>query len=119
MTTLPNCHSLNDCLQHDGKRIQVTGMYRVWDPLPKRAIDHPPARQVMLIFSDNESGLYLGAWGYPDHFRDLEEIARFDGRRVSVTGTFLREMPASPRASEDAAALSGPCLHPVGAIDPG
>lgn len=110
---LPSCETMVDCQKFEGKRISVIGIYTVWDPLPKRARDHPPARQVMLIFADGEPGIYLGAWGYPGHFRSLDEIDNFAGKQVCVTGKFLRKMPPHPKASEDAESLSGPCIFPV------
>lgn len=50
--------------------------------------------------------------------RPLDEIARYDGQRVRVTGTFLREMPPHPTNPPEAAALGGPCIHPVESIEP-
>ena len=46
---LPTCTTLADCLSHDGERVHVVAVYTVWDPLPERAANHPPAQQVMLM----------------------------------------------------------------------
>ncbi len=113
---LPTCATLAECSAHDGERVHVVGVYAVWDPLPNRARDHPPSRQVMLRFESGEDGPYLEAWGHAGHLRPLDEIARHRGRKVRVTGTFLREMPAHPSDPPEAASLAGPCIHPIEAI---
>jgi hypothetical protein len=113
---LPICTTLTDCLSHDGERVQVVATYTVWDPLPVRAANQSPARQVMLRFSPDQDGPFLDAWGYPGHMRPLDEIARFGGKKVRVTGTFLRKMPPHPVDPPEAASLDGPCIHPIDSI---
>ena len=44
--SLPNCASLSECLKHVNTRVKIIGTYTVWDPLPERKKDHPPAQQV-------------------------------------------------------------------------
>ena len=109
---LPTCTSLGDCQSHDGERVHVIAVYTVWDPLPDRAVNQAPARQVMLMF-DGKDGPFLEAWGNPGHMRSLDEIARYRGKKVRVTGTFLRKMPPNPKDPPHAASLDGPCIHPV------
>lgn len=116
MGTLPVCRSMDECNAHDGEQVQVIGVYTVWDPLPVRSKRQSPARQVVLMF-DSEEGPFLGAWGQDNHFRALDEISRFGGRRVRVTGKFLSKMPPHPTDPPHAASVDGPCLHPVEAID--
>ncbi len=111
------CSSMADCLAHDGERVTIEATYRVWDPLPIRHKDQPPAQQVMLWFADQE-GPFLGAWGHAGHMRPLDEIARLDGKRVQVVGTFRKKMPPHPTDPPEAASVDGPCVHPVEHITP-
>lgn len=113
---LPNCMTLTDCLSHDGERVNVVAIYTVWDPLPDRAANHPPAQQVMLMFGPDKEGPFLEAWGNKGHLRPLDEIARYNGKKVRVTGRFSRLMPPHPTDPPEAASLSGPCIHPVESI---
>jgi hypothetical protein len=110
---LVTCTTLAECKQHDGKRVHVVALYSVWDPLPVRAKDHPPAQQVMLMFGAEQEGPFLGAWGHDGHMRPLDEIARHAGKKVRVTGKFLSVMPSHPTDPPEAASISGPCIHPV------
>lgn len=113
---LPTCATLAACLSHDGERVTVVAIYTVWDPLPDRAANHPPAQQVMLMFGPDKEGPFLEAWGYKGHMRSLDEIARYKGKKVRATGTFLRQMPPHPTDPPEAASLNGPCIHPVDSI---
>lgn len=113
---LPTCTTLADCLLHDGERVNVVAVYSVWDPLPVRAANHPPAQQVMLMFGPDKEGPFLGAWGHDGHMRALDEIARYKNRKVRVTGKFSRQMPPHPTDPPEAASLNGPCIHPVESI---
>jgi hypothetical protein len=112
---LPTCTTLAECKQHEGQRVQIVGEYAVWDPLPMRAKDQPPARQVLVKFGDAE-GPYLGAWGENDHMRPLDEIARLGGKRIRVVGTFRSAMPRQASADPRAASVDGPCVHPIESI---
>lgn len=115
MEKLPICSSMADCRARDGERVHVIAVYSVWDPMPMRPDDHAPSQLVVLKFGAEE-GPYLGAWGR-DHARALDEISRFNGRKVRVTGRFHAKMPPHPSASPDMATLSGPCVHPVEQIE--
>jgi hypothetical protein len=108
---------LAECEAHDGEQVEVVGTYKVWDPLPVRGPQQPPAQQVVVMFG-SEEGPYLGAWGHGDHRRPLEEIERLADRSVRVVGTFLRTMPPHPTDPPTAASVSGPCIHPVESIAP-
>jgi hypothetical protein len=114
----PVCTTLAECLAHDGARVTVVGVYTVWDPLPFRADNMAPAQQVILALDGDEDGPYLGAWGRPEHLRELAEIARLAGRRVRVTGTFHATMPPHPTDPPQAASLAGPCVDPVESVTP-
>jgi hypothetical protein len=113
---VPVCTTMAECSARDGERVHVVAVYTVWDPLPQRARNHPPAQQVMLVFGPEDEGPFLGAWGHEGHMRPLDEIARLDGKKVRVIGKFLREMPPHPTDPPEAASLAGPCIHPVEAI---
>jgi hypothetical protein len=112
---IPTCSSLAECKAHDGERVHVVAVYSVWDPLPYRPDGLPPPRQVMLRFGDQD-GPFLGAWGRDGHLRSLDEIARFRGKRVRVTGRFLSVMPPHPTDPPHAASLGGACVYPVDTI---
>ena len=114
--TPPTCSTQAECVGHDGSRVAVVGVYTVWYPLPDRKRDHPPAQQVLLKLGKDE-GPYLEAWGDPRHMRPLEEIARFQGKKVRVVGRFRREMPPHPSDPPHAAALGGSCLQSVESIE--
>ena len=46
--------------------------------------------------------------------RPLAEIAKLNGKRVRVVGTFRSAMPKNPEASSPhEATLDGPCIHPL------
>jgi hypothetical protein len=117
---LPTCTTMEQCNAHAGERVRVIARYTVWDPLPFRAQNHPPPTQVILMFGPDDEGPFLGAWrqrGHNSLFRSRREIARFGGRRVCVTGRFLRSMPAHADDDPDAASFDGPCIHPVETIE--
>lgn len=107
-----------DCLAHEAERVEVAGTYTVWDPLPMRADNHPPSQYVRLTLAGGEDGPFLGAWGERDLLRPLDEIERFQGQRVRITGTFRLHMRQLSGGHPDEAALDGPCIHPVEAIAP-
>lgn len=113
---LPTCTTLAECASHDGERVTVVGVYTVWDPLPDRAANHPPAQQVVLTFPPDTEGPFLEAWGHKGHMRALDEIARYKGKKVRVTGTFARKMPPHPTDPPEAASVDGPCIRPVESI---
>lgn len=113
----PTCSTRAECDANDGKRVEVIGVYTVWDPLPSRKIDHPPARQVLLMLGEEE-GPYLEPYWHDRHERPLDEIARLKGKKVRVTGKYHRTMPPHPTDPPEAAALGGACLHPVEAVTP-
>lgn len=114
---LATCATLAECKQREGQRIQIAGEYVVWDPLPSRAKDQPPAQQVVVRFADGSEGPYLGAWGEPDHMRPLDEIAKLKGKRVRVVGTFRSVMPKNASSPPHAASFDGPCIHPIETIE--
>lgn len=113
---IPICTTLAECMAHNGERVQIIAIYTVWDPLPERAWNHPPAQQVLLMFGREEEGVYIEAWGHKGHMRPLDEIVRYSGKKVRVTGKFLRDMPPHPVDPPDATSLSGACIHPVETI---
>jgi hypothetical protein len=113
---LPNCASLSECLKHANTRVKIIGTYTVWDPLPARKKDHPPAQQVQIVFASGEPGPYLGTWGTCQHQRSLEEIKRFQGLQVAVIGRFLRSMAMPTEDSSRTTWLEGACLDPVDEI---
>ena len=112
------CTTLAECEAHDGEQVEVVGTYKVWDPLPVRGPSSRRRSRWSVMFG-SEEGPYLGAWGYGDHRRPLEEIERLADRSVRVVGTSSsRTMPPHPTDPPTAASVSGPCIHPVESIAP-
>jgi hypothetical protein len=114
---LPTCATMDECIAHDGERVEVVATYTVWDPLPVRARNHPPAQQVMLKFG-TEDGPFLEPWGHEGHMRPLDEISRFQGKKVRIVGTFRREMPPHPTDPPEAASLGGACVQDIESVRP-
>jgi hypothetical protein len=112
---LPTCSTRAECDANDGKRVQVVGVYTVFDPLPKRKRDHPPARHVKLVLG-GEDGPFLEPYWHDGAERPADEIARYEGKKVRVVGKFMRDMPPRPGDPPHAAAMGGPCLHPVESV---
>lgn len=102
-----------ECLEHDGERIDVVGVYTVVDASPARKQDLS-ARVVRLTLED-EPGPFLEPYWSERALRTSEEIARFDGRLVHVRGTFhsVQPSPSDPRA----ASMGGPCLEEVESVE--
>jgi hypothetical protein len=109
---LSTCSTRAECAAHDGQRVAVVGVYTVWDPLPSRKLDQAPARQVQLMLGAEE-GPFLEPWGSEQHLRPLDEISRFEGKKVRVVGTFRREMPRHPSDPPQATSLGGSCIQSI------
>ena len=110
---LPTCSTIAECSAHDGKRVQIVGVYTLHNVMPGRPLDRDTAP--VRITLDDGPGPFIGAYWHRDAIRPQDERARLDGRRVRVTGTFLRQMPPNP--DPRAASLGGPCVHLVERVD--
>jgi hypothetical protein len=111
---LPRCTTYAECEPHDGQRVEVVGVYRVWAPRPGRSADDARSRQVRIALAGSEGGPFLEAGSDPRHLRAAEEIARFRDQRVRVIGRFVRQMPQTKPA--EMAQLGGSCISDVESI---
>jgi hypothetical protein len=104
------------CKAREGQRVQLVGVYTLYDPMSSRTRDMPP-RQVTLRLLDDDIVPFLGAPGHDDQFRPLDEIARLGGKRVRVTGTFHMTTPPDPDHNPKEAVLNPPYIHPIERIE--
>lgn len=91
----------------DGLPVVAVGRY-VAVPRPVKGISPlpRPADHAVLLFDDG-TGVYLEPLDSPASTRPEDERARFDGRRVRVTGVAHQRMPSR------GASLVDPCLSEV------
>ena len=113
-TTLPVCTTHEQCRAHDGERVEVVGVYSVWEPRADIPPERSKSRHVQIRFDGAKSGPYLEPAGAKGHKRSLEEIAQYRGKRVRVIGTYLHEMRA--HIEHTMAQLSGSCIKNVESI---
>jgi hypothetical protein len=108
-TTLPSCTTHEECHAHDGQRVEVVGIYTVWEPRADISPEQSKSRVVKLRFDGAKSGPFLAK----AHKRSPEEIAQFRGKRVRVIGTYVRQMPQRPQTE---AQLQGASIDDVESI---
>ncbi len=113
----PTCSTMPECEARDGQRVQVVGVYTVYDPMSTRTKDMPPPRQVEVRLAQDSDGPFLGAVDHDDHFRPLDEIARLAGKRVRVTGTFHLMAPPEPDSDPKGGPFISPYIHPIERIE--
>ncbi|MEM9091165.1 MAG: hypothetical protein AAGC93_20775 [Cyanobacteria bacterium P01_F01_bin.53] len=114
-TDLAICETSSACDQYDGKRIQVIGIYTLYDPYPpNKKFKAPPI--VRLELSDENKGPFLEPFWHPQSERTSTEIDKFKGQKVCVTGTYYSSQPSNPDNPEQATSLGGPCIYPVETI---
>ena len=120
MTALPTISSWNNFralfpypYNREGLEVRVVGIYQQAD-IRKRPI--PPAvyRGNVKIVLNSSGGILLYPMWHPDAIRYPEEIERYEGQRVIVTGRVVPEAPGDPRG---AATLIGPCFVTVDTIE--
>lgn len=103
------CSAAAECGVHDGARVSLTGIYRVFpDRQAVPATDVPRAARIEL--SDGP-GPFLEPYWSKRAVRSEAEIARLDGRRVRVVGIYHKEMPKHPTDPPQASAMGGPCVE--------
>jgi hypothetical protein len=112
-TTLPICTTPSDCNAHDNERIEVVGIYSIWDPRVGVTSEASRSRHVLVKLTDTGDGPFLEAGSDKRHKRALEEIERFRDKRVRVIGRFVRWMP---QRDDDSAQLGGACISDIESI---
>lgn len=113
-TTPPICTTYEQCHAHDGQRVEVVGVYTVWEPRPDIPPERSKSRHVKVRLDGSPGGPFLEPASAKGHKRSPEEIAQFHGKRVRVIGTYLRDMRT--HISETEAQLMGSCVKDVESI---
>ena len=111
--TVPECTTYADLQRLDGTRAAVVGAYEQVDV---RARQRPPAAfdgHAAVRLADGHLVLIEPTWS-PRAIRSDEEVARAEGKRVSVVGIVHLRGPEPP---EPAAAIVGPCVSDVERVD--
>lgn len=118
MTNLPVCTTLAECAAHDGQRVTVTGVYSLYQYMAPTQLpdDEVPVRIVLAGEPGPVTGPTLGVFWMASTKRPLAEITRLKGKKVRVTGTFLRDQPRNPE-HPDMSTVGGPCIHPVDSVE--
>jgi hypothetical protein len=101
-----------DIAAADGRAVEVVGVYRgipVPTKGPRRDDDTRP-KEYAIIMLDGGGSVYLEPFATRAAIRSEEERSRFDGRKVRVTGTLHKIMPATGQS------LLAPCVAGVRAI---
>jgi hypothetical protein len=106
------CRTAGDVLAQSGKRAAVQGVYHRVDARRKRTGAADESRAAAVRLSDGTVLLLEPSWS-PAGARSDDEIGRFNGKEVVVTGIVHAEAPPPP---EPAAAVAGPCITPVESI---
>jgi hypothetical protein len=114
----PTCSTMPACNDRDGQRVQIVGVYTIYDPMSTRTKDMPPtSRQVEVRLAQDIDGPLLGAVDHDDRFRPLDEIARLAGKRVRVTGVFRLMLPPEPDTDTRGGPFISPHIHPIERIE--
>jgi hypothetical protein len=82
------CTTRVDCQALDDQRVEIVGIYTVWEPRCDISAEQSKPRMVKVRFDGATSGPFLER----GHKRPVDEIAWFRGKRVRVIGTYLRDM---------------------------
>lgn len=96
--------TLGDVARLDQRRVVLAGVYRAVERPVKGAMLNPRPRDHALIELADAGGVYLEPLDSPAAKRAPDEIKRFDGKRVSVSGIIHKIMPARGQG------LLAPCL---------
>jgi hypothetical protein len=107
--SLPRVTSSAEVAAQDGRVAVVVGVYHAI-PVPRKGSkrDDPerPKEYAVITLADG-TGVYLEPYATPEARRPAEEMARFDGTRVEVSGRVRRIMPAEGQS------LVAPCVEGV------
>ena len=113
---LPTCNTVAACDAHDGKRVIVVGTYRQFPDQP--GVDYTGVPRAVRIVLDDGPGPILEPYWHKEAVRTDAEIKKYLGKKVRVTGVYLRQQPRNPDDPPYASAMGGSCIHPVVAIEP-
>jgi hypothetical protein len=110
----PVCETLADIRTNSGRRARVRGIYQQVDlrMRPKGPPQYSGRAAVRL--GDGTEVLLEPSWA-PAGVRSPDEIARYEGQAVFVSGTVHATAPAP---AEAVAQIIGPCVSPVEDVAP-
>jgi hypothetical protein len=106
------CKTTADCGAFDGKRVTVVGIYRALSH-PKGEVRGEKEPVMARVDIGSGDGPYLEPFYKSAARRSDVELARFDGKRVRVTGVYYREQPRNPDDPPHAEAFGGPCIADI------
>lgn len=112
---LPTCTAIATCDAHDGQDVTVVGVYGLFPDQP--GIDYTGVPRAVRITVDDGVGPFLAPYWHKDAIRPADEVGRFQGKRVRVTGRYHRVQPRNPDDPPHASAMGGPCVHPIESIE--
>jgi hypothetical protein len=113
------CASFEQVKSLDGKRVTLTGVYQrtAVRKGPRDAADDQKAHTVQ-IRCDGGVGVMLEVYYAPSGARSDEEIARFQGKRVKVTGVLRARTPEQVMpGGQIAQTMIGPCIVSIESIE--
>jgi hypothetical protein len=113
------CASFDQVKALDGKRVTLTGVYQrtAVRKGPRDAADDKKAHTVH-IRCDGGVSVMLEVYYAPSGARSDEEIARFQGKRVKVTGVLRARTPEQVMpGGQIAQTMIGPCIVSIESIE--
>ena len=108
------CDTWARCLEHDGQRVALTGIYTLHRPLRGMKGGQDVVR-VRIIPAGDRRGAYLAPYWHPDSTRSHAEQAQLEGHRVRVVGRLWLTAPSPP--NPNASTMGGACIHPIEHIE--
>jgi hypothetical protein len=113
------CANFEQVKALDGKRVTLTGVYQrtAVRKGPRDSADDQKARTVQ-IRCDGGVGVMLEVYYTPSGARSDEEIKRFQGKRVKVTGVLRARTPEQVMpGGQIAQTMIGPCIVSIESIE--
>ncbi len=110
---VPTCTKYSECLEHDGKRIDIVGTYTLYYvPRPQRSKSRRPVVRIQL----EDKAVYLAPLWSKEVRRAQAEMDRFEGKKVRVRGVFNKYIPRAPGDPPQAVGFKQPAILPIESI---
>jgi hypothetical protein len=87
-------HTQQDVVRLNGQHAEVAGRYRALEQPIRGTVKKPRPKDHAVLELDDGAVVYLEPFDSPAARRPVDEPARFDGKRVRVTGIVYKVMPA-------------------------
>jgi|GEM_PF-3844555 len=108
--------NMEQLLKMNEEIVTIEGIYTMHNPYRKKKGVKKQDLPAQIVFEgDEDNGVFLEPFWHEDAKRNLNEIEKFEGKKVLVTGTFYESMPENP--DPRMASLGGLCIHPVQKIE--